>query len=148
MVLGRLSSTSIPAIPWRTDIRFSLHGDQAAQVPIAHLERSKAEVMVGSRDEAVNAYGEWLEVLLGHREATSTPAVLRWLARLTVDELEAREQAVRWQLNDLYQLAIKGTLELECFCVPQRCHGEHVKRVLESVLQARGFAVALSKILA
>ena len=44
--------------------------------------------MVGSRDEAVNAYGEWLEVLLGHREATSTPAVLRWLARLTVDELE------------------------------------------------------------
>jgi Domain of unknown function (DUF4326) len=109
--------------------------------PFSHLERSKAAVRVGSRDEAVDAYGEWLEVLLGRCEATITP-VLRWLTRLPVDELEARQHAVRRQLNDLYLLAIQGKLELECFCVPERCHGEHVKRVLESVLRARGFTVA------
>jgi Domain of unknown function (DUF4326) len=111
--------------------------------PFSHLERRGRG---GSRDEAVDAYGEWLEVLLGYREATDAP-VLLWLARPMVGELEARQQAARRQLNDLYLLAIQGKLELECFCVPERCHGEHVKRVLESVLQARGFAVAPSKIL-
>ena len=40
VVLGRLSSTSIPAIDWRADIGFTLHGDQAVGVTNTKFQRS------------------------------------------------------------------------------------------------------------
>ena len=77
--------------------------------PFSHLERSTAEVHVGSRDEAVDAYGEWLDVLLGRRAASSAP-VVRWFAQRSAEDVEARRRAVRRQLNDLFVLALAGAL--------------------------------------
>lgn len=65
----------------------------------------------GDRDAVCDRYEAWF----AERVATRDPAVLGELRRL-------------------YRLASQGELVLGCFCSPRRCHGETIKRFLESHL--------------
>jgi len=77
--------------------------------PFTHLplERTKAEVMVESRDEAVRRYGTWL------RGESDT------------DLLPDRRQ---WILGNLHKLKDKT---LGCWCAPLSCHGDILKEMIE-----------------
>lgn len=82
--------------------------------PYNHMPGTKAQFMVGSREEAVAHYESWLEV-----------------------QIREKNRAVLMELYRLLQLAMKGDLELRCFCAPKRCHGDVIKRVLEEQLKMR-----------
>lgn len=50
------------------------------------------------------------------------------------DRVEQKDPRVMNELRRLYVLAKQGDLVLGCFCAPKRCHGETIKRFLESYL--------------
>ncbi len=82
--------------------------------PFTHLEaRSRAEVRVGSRAEAIARYGSWLDEQL----AAATPA--------------------RAVYERLLSQARRGDLTLVCWCAPLSCHGDVLKARLERDLAVR-----------
>lgn len=70
----------------------------------------------GDRDEVCEAYEAWF-----------------------TDQVKDENPAVMAELRRLYHIARDGALVLGCFCAPKRCHGETIKRFLESRL-AKGEA--------
>jgi len=76
--------------------------------PFSHIRSStRAEVIVGSRDEAVERYEEWLK------------------EKLETDSL------VRRAFEDLVQFYRDfGELTLICWCEPKRCHAGVLKRLI------------------
>lgn len=75
--------------------------------PYSHMANTQAAFKVATRDEAVKQYDAWLreQIFLGN------PAVLHELQRLG-------------------DLAISGPVSFQCFCAPQKCHGDVIKQVL------------------
>lgn len=67
--------------------------------PFSHLEQSSAAVKVASRDEAVQAFSDWLE---------------------GKDWQEVEPERRMWILQNEHLLRDK---RLGCFCSPLRCHG-------------------------
>jgi len=47
-------------------------------------------------------------------------------------QIKARNPRVLSELRKLYRLAQRGELVLGCYCAPKRCHGDTIKRFLES----------------
>lgn len=45
-------------------------------------------------------------------------------------QIKQRNPAVLGELERLGNLAMAGPLKLQCFCCPQACHGDVIKRVL------------------
>lgn len=82
--------------------------------PFTHLKgNTRAEIIVASREEAVKRYEEWL-----------------------VQHIQQKTPQIIAELTRLYALLKKnGTLELRCWCAPQACHGDVLKRVLEQALE-------------
>jgi hypothetical protein len=72
------------------------------------MDNTKAEHKVATREEAVEKYSEWLE-----RARMNNPLINTYLDRI------ARQ-------------AKTDNVNLVCFCSPARCHGEVLKKVLES----------------
>lgn len=79
--------------------------------PFTHTKGTRALFMVSSRDEAVNKY----EVYLNGKIANDDPVIIKELERLA-------------------EIAMKGPLVLRCFCAPKRCHGDVIKKVLETAI--------------
>lgn len=77
----------------------------------SHMQNTRAEFIVGSRDEAVDRYEGWL-----------------------TERMEVRDQEILTELYRLKQLAESGPLNLVCFCAPRRCHGDVVKKVIEKLI--------------
>jgi hypothetical protein len=67
-----------------------------------------------TREQAVSEYESWLR-----------------------SRLHAKDPAVCAEMNRLFQLARDGNLALVCWCSPQACHADVVKRVLEEQLTNR-----------
>jgi len=63
----------------------------------------------GSRAHVIRQYEEWLRQRIASRE----PAVVN-------------------EMNRLWRLAQRGDLTLVCWCAPQACHGDVVKRWLDN----------------
>ena len=67
--------------------------------PFSHLPGTLAGILVGSRDEAVQAFGEWLD---GTAWQEVEPARRLWILE-NIESLRGKE--------------------LVCFCAPLLCHG-------------------------
>lgn len=80
--------------------------------PFSHLHGTKAEVVVPSRDEAVERYRQWLRTQW--QQGGSAKAELVRLARL-------------------YKST--GKLTLVCWCAPERCHGHILAEVIPLVAE-------------
>lgn len=81
--------------------------------PYTHLEgATKAEHKVATREEAIEKYEPWLEK-----------------ARMT-------DPTVSIALNRLTMKALDGDLNLVCFCKPQGCHGDVIKKLLDERIEA------------
>lgn len=81
--------------------------------PYSHMDNTKAEHKVSTREEAIAKYREWFE----H-------------ARLNEPVLAA-------MLNEMKRAHLEGhDLNLVCYCAPARCHGEVIKEYLEEYEKA------------
>jgi len=75
--------------------------------PFSHLPRSAAEIRVASRAEAVGRYRDWLR-----------------------QELPRRGPVYREVVRLLRLYRQRGELTLVCWCAPEACHGDVLKKVL------------------
>jgi len=78
--------------------------------PFTHLSNSKhAEIMVATRDEAIDGYEQWLH-----------------------GKLRDGDHGIAMELRRLKSiLDDTGNLTLVCWCKPARCHGDVIKSILE-----------------
>lgn len=76
--------------------------------PFSHKPSTLAKCKVGSREEAIQAYDDWLA---GTKYQDVNP------------------QQRQWILDHIYQL--KGAV-LGCFCFPQKCHGNILARLADN----------------
>lgn len=53
------------------------------------------------------------------------------------ERIAGRDPAVLGELSRLLEKAREGNLALECYCAPERCHGDVIKAVLEEALDGR-----------
>lgn len=82
-------------------------GNQHFGNPFSHISDSKAEILLGSREEAIRAFDQWL----------------RGAAYQNV----AIEQR-KWVLEHIHELRGK---HLKCWCAPRPCHGDVILKFLE-----------------
>ncbi len=87
----------------RSGKRFDVRIDRATKWgnPFSHKQGTKAEWVVGSRQEAIDAYREWM--ISGIKNG-----------RVDLDEL----------------IALEGKV-LACWCKPLPCHGDVLVRLIE-----------------
>ena len=78
--------------------------------PYSHMEGTRAEFKVATREDAVAAYKPWLKKQMN------------------------AGVAVRKELQRLSELAQRGELVLLCCCAPKSCHGDAVKEALAWIL--------------
>lgn len=75
--------------------------------PYSHMENTRAEFKVGSREEAVAAFRPWLKSRM-------------------------KEGGPQWvELSRLVEVASAGDLNIVCCCVPLACHGGAVRDAIE-----------------
>ena len=80
--------------------------------PFTHLSgQTKAEHKVATREEAIEKYVPWLEK-----------------ARLN-------DVVVATTLDKVFEKALAGDVNLVCFCKPQACHGDVIKKLLDEWVQ-------------
>jgi hypothetical protein len=101
--------------------------------PFSHLGYGKAEVKVETRGESIAAFGEYIFDLLGKRRSNHK-AARQLLDLLSESESKARAEAAKSELNRLYGLAKRGDVSLLCYCAPEPCHGELIRKMLEKAL--------------
>lgn len=84
--------------------------------PFTHreLENTKAQYHCASRDEAISNYEQYL-----------------------LEKVQQRDTRICEQLNRIYSEAIKGDVNLVCFCKPKSCHGEVIKRLVEEKINLK-----------
>jgi len=76
--------------------------------PYSHMEGTKAEHKVATREEAIAKYREWFE-----------------RARLN-------DETVYHMLNRMCEAHVAGVdMNLVCYCAPKPCHGDVIKEYLE-----------------
>jgi hypothetical protein len=81
--------------------------------PYSWKEGTKAEFIVGSREEAIAAYEPWF-----HRQRLN-------------------DTIVHAYLNKMKDSLLRGEpVNLVCFCAPDSCHGDIIKKYLEDYLEA------------
>lgn len=75
------------------------------------LLKTKATYQCSSRDEAIDKYAEYLNQKI-------------------IDE----DSEICDELNRIYTKALKNDINLVCYCVPKRCHGEVIKGIITGKL--------------
>jgi hypothetical protein len=90
--------------------RSGMPPDECFGNPFAHRGGTLAEVVLSTRDEAVDAYEAWLRGT-------------RWE--------EVSQERRKWILSNLMSLQGKDLL---CHCAPQRCHGEVLIKLMNEML--------------
>jgi len=78
----------------------------------SHLPNSKALHQVERRDQAVDKFEVYLN-----------------------NEIEKGNKKIIEALNAIYLLSKGGTVNLVCYCHPQRCHGDIIKKTIETKLK-------------
>lgn len=82
--------------------------------PYTHMEGTKAEFKVSSREEAVEKYRDWL-----------------------YEKIRNKDRAVYEELTRLFYLALNGDLKLKCYCAPRACHGDVIKEFLDAQIKKK-----------
>ena len=81
--------------------------------PFSHMDNTKAEHKVETREQAIEAYAKWL-----------------------MEKLQAGDQAIIDEMNRLANIAMStGKLVLRCYCAPKPCHGDVIRKVLFEAIQ-------------
>lgn len=81
--------------------------------PFSHMENTKAEHKVETREQAIETYARWL-----------------------LEQIKAGNQEVIDELDRLAVIAMeKGKLILRCYCAPKPCHGDVIRKVLLEAIQ-------------
>lgn len=81
--------------------------------PFSHMENTKAEHKVETREQAIEAYARWL-----------------------LEQIQAGNQSVIDEMDRLAHIAMtKGKLILRCYCAPKPCHGDVIRKVLLEAIQ-------------
>lgn len=75
------------------------------------IANTKAQFQVGSREEAIEAYRDYIR-----------------------DKVRQGDAGVIAALNDIWRKAKKGKVHLVCFCKPKACHGDVIKEMVEEHL--------------
>lgn len=75
-------------------------------------KNTKAEYICDSREESVNNFEEYL-----------TGKILQ------------KDIKICAELNRIYMLSLKENINLVCFCKPKKCHGDIIKRIIESKIK-------------
>lgn len=78
--------------------------------------KTKAQFVCSSREESVAKFKEYL-----------------------LRKIEQKDKNICDTLNKIYLLAIKGDVNLVCFCSPKKCHGDVIKEIIEEKLPLRYF---------
>ena len=79
--------------------------------PFTHfdLEKTKAEFHCETREESISNYENYL-----------------------LEKIKNKDLSICNELNRIYSLALKQDVNLVCFCNPKSCHGDIIKKVIES----------------
>lgn len=72
------------------------------------LSQTKALYQCESREQAIEEYRHYLD-----------------------KKIEEKDVEICNLLNKLYLKALKGDLNLVCYCKPKDCHGDYIKQVIE-----------------
>ena len=81
--------------------------------PFSHMDNTKAQHKVESREAAIEAYAKWL-----------------------LEQIQAGNQEVIDEMDRLAHIAMtKGKLILRCYCTPKPCHGDVIRKVLLEAIQ-------------
>jgi hypothetical protein len=70
---------------------------------------TKAEVVCDSREESIQRYEEWLN-----------------------EKILKKDSAVCGELNRIFLSLREGNTNLVCYCSPKPCHGDVIKKLIES----------------
>jgi ribA/ribD-fused uncharacterized protein len=109
-------------------------GRGVAASPLANPRRlgdPKPGGGVWQRGETVDLYRHDLRKALDR----SQPKAEWWDGAHCMRPLTMAERAaMRAEMNRLYSLALRGRLELDCFCAPERCHGDVIADLLREHL--------------
>ena len=84
-----------------------------------HLKntKTKAEVIVDTREEAITLYKDWL-----------------------LYQIKVRDKEVLTELANLVRLVEqRPILNLVCYCKPKACHGDVIKSVVEQLAKGIGY---------
>jgi hypothetical protein len=81
--------------------------------PYTHIKTkyTKADYVLDTRDQAMDAYEEYL-----------------------TKKIKERDSLICEELNKIWQAAKMGDVNLICYCVPKKCHGNFIKNVINSKL--------------
>lgn len=79
--------------------------------PFTHIsnKETKAEFICDSREIAMNCYEAYLMV-----------------------KIKSRDKVICDELNRVYKKALKGDVYLLCYCKPKSCHGDIIKKIIDS----------------
>ena len=88
----------------------------------SHLPNTKAKHSVATRHQAVACFEKDLNA------AIKAPPSQR----------EKEQTLMVNMLNQIYVALIKGDVVLECFCSPQKCHGDVIKAVIIKACERMG----------
>jgi hypothetical protein len=78
--------------------------------PFTHLNtKSKAEVKVNSREEAIEKYKEWI-----------------------TKKIKEKDPAVIQELTNIITIAEHNDVNLVCWCHPKACHGHILKKIIDN----------------
>lgn len=72
-----------------------------------------ASEVVGSRDESIAKYKEYL-----------------------LQKIAEKDAFVCMELNSIYQRAQRGRVYLVCYCSPKRCHGDVIKELIDAKMRS------------
>lgn len=64
---------------------------------------------------------------------TRAEAILYYEKYLSI-KIAGKDPAICKALNDIYQMAKKGTVNLVCYCFPLDCHSRIIKKIIEEKL--------------
>lgn len=76
--------------------------------PFSHLQGTKAEFVVASRQQAIAMYKVWLQ-----------------------KKIESGDVNVLLALDKIKRLSEAGAVNLVCYCKPQACHGDIIKELVD-----------------
>jgi len=75
------------------------------------LSKSKAIHQVSNKEEAIRSYREYLSV-----------------------NISTGNNVICDELNRIYMMALKGNVNLVCYCKPKNCHGDIIKDIVTAKL--------------
>lgn len=83
--------------------------------PFTHLqlEKTKAEYHCQTREESIKRYENYIQ-----------------------SKIDKKDEIICRALNELYKRAKSEDVNLVCFCKPKSCHGDIIKKIIDSKLKS------------